>query len=104
MLFKKITGFRDANQIFGVCVFLPGNTRNQFGSGFLRFSKFSESPRFRAYKNEHNLQPGALKVTKSEFFDKNCVSFVSLWSDGRTSGRNLDITWLLEICLKVPGI
>lgn len=42
------------------------------------FQQFSGSPRFRAYKNEHNLQPGALKVTKSEFFDEKCVSFVSL--------------------------
>ena len=72
---------------------------------FCVFQQFSESPRFRAYKNEHNLQSGALKVIKSEFFLTKSVSLcVTLWSDGRRSGENLDITWLLEICLKVPGI
>ena len=30
-----------------------------------------------AFKNGHNLQRGALKVTKSEFLDEKCVSFVS---------------------------
>ena len=45
---------------------------------FCVFQQFSGSPRFRAYKNEHNLQLGALIVTKSKFFDEKCVSFVSL--------------------------
>ena len=55
----------------------PGNTR-PIWKRFFAFFNSSVSPRFRAYKNEHNLQPEALKVTKSEFFDEKCVSFVSL--------------------------
>ena len=57
---------------------LPGKREINLEAVFCVFQQFSGSPRFRAYKNEHNLQPGALKVTESEFLDEKCVSFVSL--------------------------
>ena len=102
--FEKATHFRNADQIL-VFVSPSWKYETNLEAVFCVFQQFHGSPRFRAYKNEHNLQPGALKVTKSEFFlRKVCLICVTLWSDGRRSGRNLDITWLLEICLMVPGI
>ena len=75
--FENTTRFRDADQIL-VFVSPSWKYETNLEAVFCVFQQFSGSPRFRAYKNEHNLQPGALKVTKSEFLDKNCVSFVSL--------------------------
>src|SRR5580704_2162532 len=84
--FEKIsTRFRDANQIL-VFASLSWQYETNLEAVFCVFQQFSGSPRFRAYKNEHNLQPGALKVTKSEFLDENCLICVTLWSDGRRSG------------------
>ena len=80
-----ITRFRDADQILAfMSLFWQYETNLE--AVFCVFQQFSGSPRFRAYKNEHNLQPGALKVTKSEFSDEKCVSFVSLYG---AMGENL---------------
>ena len=57
--------------------------KDQLKTVFCVFQQFSGSPRFQAYKNGNNLQPGALKVTKSEFFLTKSVShlchFVERW-------------------------
>ena len=75
---KRQTRFRDADQI-SVFVSPFWQYEANLEAVFCVFQQFSGSPRFRAYKNEHNLQLGALKVTKSEFFHEKCVSFVSLY-------------------------
>ena len=68
MPFEKPTRFRDEDQILVfVSPFRKYDTNLE--AIFCVFQQFSGSPRFRVYKNEHNLQPEALKVTKSEFFD-----------------------------------
>src|ERR1700679_1583339 len=63
---------------FGLCFTFLEIRETNLEAVFCVFQQFSGSPRFRAYKNGHNLQPGALKVTKSVFLDEKCVSFVSL--------------------------
>ena len=56
-----------------ICVTFLAIRETKLEAVFCVFHWISGSPRFRAYKNEHNLQPEALKVTKSEFFDEKCV-------------------------------
>src|ERR1700722_246445 len=82
---EKTNRFRDADQIL-IFVSLSWKHDTNFEAIFCVFQQFSGSPRFRAYKNEHNLQPRALKVTKSKFLDEKCVSFVSLF---RAIGEHL---------------
>ena len=78
MRFEKTTRVARDDQI-SLFVSLSWKYETNLEAVFCVFQQFSGSRRFRAYKNEHNLQPGALKVTKSEFLDEKCVSFVSLW-------------------------
>ena len=75
--FEKTTRFRDADQIL-VFVSPSWKYETNLEAVFCAFQQFSGSPRFRAYKNEHNLKIRALKVTKSEFLDGKYISFVSL--------------------------
>ena len=72
MLFEKTTRFRDEDQIL-VFVSLSWQYETNLEAVFCVFQQFSGSPRFWAYKNEHNVQPGALTVTKSVFLDEKCV-------------------------------
>ena len=76
--FRKDNSFSRCKPNFGICITFLEIRETNLEAVFCVFQQFSGSPRFRAYKNEHNLQPGALKVTKSEFLDEKCVSFVSL--------------------------
>ena len=79
---KRRTRFRDADQIL-VFMSLSWQYETNLEAVFCVFQQFSGFPRFRAHKNEHNLQPGALKVTNSEFFLTKSVShlchFVERW-------------------------
>ena len=75
--FEKTTRFFYEDQIL-LFVSLSCQHETNLEAGFCVFQQFNGSPRFRTYENEHNLQPGALKVTKSEFLDEKCASFVSL--------------------------
>ena len=76
--FEKTTHFCYADQLFGIYFTFLGNTRPIWKRFFAFFNSSVGPLGSGAYKNEHNLQSGALKVTKSEFFDGKCVSFVSL--------------------------
>ena len=77
-LSKKNNSFSRCRPNFGICVFLPGNTR-PIWKRFFAFFNSSVGPLGSGHiKMSIIFNPGALKVTKSEFFDEKCVSFMSL--------------------------
>ena len=88
MTFEKTIRFRDADKI----LVFSGNTR-PIWKRFFAFFNSSVGPLGSGHiKMSIIFNPGALKVTKSEFFDEKCVSFfVTLWSDGRRAGGSLGV-------------
>ena len=77
MRFEKTTRFPNADQTL-VFVSPSWKYEKPIWKRFFAFFNSLVGPLgSEAYKNGHNLQPGALKVIKSEFLDEKCVSFVS---------------------------